>query len=568
MKRLSILFVVFQFAIICSAQIGMRVEKSDNSITQIPISEINRVSFEISSTHDEETQTEIRIENKDNSITRIPTNDIRKVFFDEVTDDEKRYGVKWSINDYNDLGQRCYDAVGKHASIGIGSIEGQSDFDSIYPWSDIKRCNIKEKDNGETVIIYEGNEGFALDGSSGDVFVRIPKFCVEKYIEDGYEYRVISKSGSKVHSAFIEDGNELDEIFISAFEGYIDTEKKLRSIAGVIPSNNHTPSEFLNSARANGINYSLYDMRCVDAVWTLMAVEYGCRNSNKIIGYGVSDYEQALFDSEKKRVRITEKSTNRISVNMSPTYQQAHMPVGSSIMIKSRSKSYTTILTQAIIRDVKYDNQTGSMTFYFDGDPVDVDAECCIGSAAVVTNLSESCGPNKRLNYHTGRCDFVSNSNVLNPIRYRWIENVVGNLWHFLPDVSFNECQMYVCRNMKDYEFHKIDDTYIPVGEILKENDDNGVKADVIGSNYWITRLCNDIYAKDYPFGKTYDKNLDSSKAFGAYYYLSKGRTCIANGGGFDHLNRCNMLTNRGWIEADTSWYLYGARLMYKNILK
>ena len=52
------------------------------------------------------------------------------------------------------------------------------------------------------------------------------------------------------------------------------------------------------------------------------------------------------------------------------------------------------------------------------------------------------------------------------------------------------------------------------------------------------------------------------------YHYIETKITPngILNGGGFDHLWRCNMLTNRAWMKDTTMWYLYGARLIFKNI--
>ena len=149
----------------------------------------------------------------------------------------KKYGVRWSITDMDDLGARCFDAVGKKVSIGIGNKNGFSDFDKIYPWSEIRRCNILTNYDGTKRITFEGDAGFSLDGSNGDVFVRIPKYRVEKIVKDGYEYRVISYSEGRVHPAFIEDGKELNEIYVGAFEGYIN-DGRLMSIGGVIPTSN------------------------------------------------------------------------------------------------------------------------------------------------------------------------------------------------------------------------------------------------------------------------------------------------------------------------------------------
>lgn len=469
----------------------------------------------------------------------------------------KRYGVRWSITDVDDSGQRCFDAVGKNASIGCGTASGNSDFDDIYPWSEIKRCNINMT-TGKPIITYEGQPGFALDGSNGDVFVRIPRFKIEKYVEDGYEYRVVSDSTGRVHSAFIENGRVLDAIYVSAFEGFIDENGRLRSIAEVIPTSNRVPSDFLAAARANGPDYSLYDMRCVDAVWTLMAVEYGCRNTGRIIGYGAADFEQPRADVAPVQVAAT--GTNEVKVARKLSRVQNYMPVGTNITI-CRNNDQRNILAQRKILDIE-DAGEGLVSIRFDGPPVDIDLTCFVGSAAITTNFCETGSSDTRLSWHTGRSNFVNGSDMRNPVRYRWIENIVGSLWHFLPDVTIHNFQMYVCPNMSDYEFHKTDAPYVPVGGKFVENWDNGHYTDVTGRNYWITSL----FSGDYPLGATFTRDLTSLQAFGGYYYMGNGTRCIANGGGFDHTWRCNMLTNRAWISPSTRWYLYGARLMFKDL--
>ena len=476
----------------------------------------------------------------------------------------KEYGVKWSINDFDDLGQRCYDAVGLQASIGIGGFSGYSDFDAIYPWSQIKRCNIITFAGNRPIITYEGEPGFALDGSNGDVFVRIPKFRVKKYIQNGFEYRIVSPTEGRVHSAFIENGKEIDEIFVSAYEGYIDEQNKLRSIAGVIPTSNVIPLVYLAAAKSNGPNYSLYDMRCVDAIWTLMAVEYGCRNTNRILGYGAADFEQPKKE-DGPIVKVEAKGTNEVKVFRPLQRVLEHMPVGSNITI-CRNNNQKDIVAQRKIIDINQEKETGLTVIRFDGAPINVDLTCFVGSAAMTTNFCETCGDETRLQWHTGRSDFVRNSNMLNPVRYRWMENLVGSLWHYLPDVTFMDLQMYVCPNMSDYQFHKITYPYMPVGDKFEVNWDNGAYSDTPGASYWITSLFEDPSANDYPIGRTYTRSLTSQQGFGGYYYVGDGLCCIATGGGFDHAWRCNMLTHRAWIGPYGQWYLYGARMMFKNL--
>lgn len=473
------------------------------------------------------------------------------------------YGVRWSLSDNDDLGERCFGAVGLSAAIGVGATDGASDFDNIYPWSEIKRCNIKANANGAAIVTYEGETGFALDGTNGDVFVRIPKFNVLRYKADGYEYRVIGAPGAPVHEAFVENGKELDEIFIGAFEGYIDTGDKLRSIGGVIPSSNETADVFLSDAQANGDNYSLYDSRCVDALWTLFAVEYGCRNTNHVLGYGLADFQQPT--ASEGAIAAAASNTNTVRVNILAE-RVARMPVGSNLTICDTVQ--TTIIAQRKITAVQ-NVSTDVYDITFDGDPVTVTTDCFVGTAAFSTNWCED-SPSGALSWHTGRNNWINNSTTQNAIRYRWVENVLGNLWHFLPDVTFNDLQMYVCKDMAEYVMFKHDGSaYKPCADVLTANTDNGSKSDTTGVNYWIDSLLDDTFAKFVLFGGSYDKALVSTQAFGAYYYLNTGTRIIANGGGFDHKWRCNMLTQRAWIPSTGSgskWYLYGARLLFKKL--
>ena len=472
----------------------------------------------------------------------------------------KKYGVKWEIGNNDDLGARCFDAVGLSATIGIGATDGSSDFDSIYPWSEIKRCNISKNANGAEIVTFEGETDFALDGTNGDVFVRIPKFYYERYRENGYEYRVISAQGTNVHPVFIEDGKVLDEIFISAFEGFVDANDKMRSIGGVIPTGNKVPQEFLTSAQKNGDNYSLYDNRCVDAVWSLMAVEFGKRNTNNIFIYGIADYEQPNTYSVLTIIEASEL-TNSIKIPPMSNSLKRTMPVGSNITICDTQQ--TNVVAQRRITNIAHLTDYSVITF--DGDPISVTTNCFVGSAACITNFCEL-APAGNLNWHTGRANWIENSTTQNPVRYRWMENLFGNLWHFLPDITFSGLQMYVCENMKDYVMHKKTAPYNPQNKIYTAQSNNGDKSDNLNANYWITDLDNGEFTKGADFGRTFAKNLLSTNAFGAYYYLNNDDVIIANGGGFDHLYRCNMLTQRAWILNTARWFLYGARLMYKHI--
>ncbi len=458
-----------------------------------------------------------------------------------MPDTSGRYGVRWSLTDANDLGERCFSACNKTARIGIGQQDGYSDFDTIYPWSELQLCNI-----------------------GGDTFVRIPKFCVERYQDGGYEYRIISREGT-LHPAFIEDGRELDAIYVGAYEGYCDG-GKLYSKPDVIPSSNYSPQDFLDMAQNRGENYTLYDMRTVDLIFTLFAVEYGCRNSGVVLGYGIAQYQQPL-EAEYSGTDVFYSKEKANGVNAFRTKYRGNeqrISVGSNICICKASQD--SVLTFAKVLSIESNKKRGETVYYFDGDPIDVDTDCFIGSCAQTTNWTETCSA--PLAWHTGRADMRDgyDADKRNPMRYRWIENVVGNLWHYLPDVTFVDNRMFVCANMKDYAMHKHEAPYAEVNYSFPLNEDNGTQKDKRGSNFWITSLyCDNDYSY-VSFGNDFDSQLLSNQAFGAYYYLREGVNIIANGGGFDHEFRCNLLTNRAWIYPGRRWFLYGARLIYKPL--
>ena len=478
--------------------------------------------------------------------------------------DTLRYGVCWRKDNPYDMGKRCFGAVGLHATFGVGRFDGESDFDKVYPWSQIRRCNVRIED-GQTIVTYDNELGFALDGSNGDVMVRIPKFYVEKYVADGYEYRVVSSEGQRPHPAFIEDGCELDAVYVSAFEGYIGADSLLRSVADVIPTSNITAQQFLKAAKLRGPQYTLYDMRIVDMLFSLIAVEFGCRNTGVVFGHGIADYRQPL-EREWDPDNIYYSQRNEKQTNTITCRRQSRELIREGTNICICEGDQRNILTFARCTNIRVVD--GCCIYTFDGPPIDITTECFIGSCAQNTNWTETCsvpykGATGRANMTDGKLD----PQERNPMRYRWMENLVGNVWHYLPDVMFADCRMYVCSNMKDYCFsYNPTAAYQPYGDMFPVSRENGTLNDSRGINRWVTSLMDDPDQRGVVMGNAFDNTMTSRDAFGAYYYVFDAHGFCVNGGGFDHRNRCNLLTTRGWVYNGTRWHLYGARLLFKDL--
>lgn len=209
----------------------------------------------------------------------------------------------------------------------IGKAKGlkSKDFDSIYPWAGMKRCNLKD---GE-ILCYEGDDTYKEDGSNGDVMVEIPKFYYKvvpvrtepansgeglQLVEAKWMISPVPSKGFKVHPAFIRNGVEVDHVYVGAFEACIfdisanaylyndeqvmnKDEDKFASIAGAKPSSgseqNLTRLTMRKMCKNKGAGYGLYDFTTISAIQLLFIIEYASFDSQKSVGRGVVDINGA-----------------------------------------------------------------------------------------------------------------------------------------------------------------------------------------------------------------------------------------------------------------------------------
>src|SRR5690606_5313897 len=185
-----------------------------------------------------------------------------------------------------DTYQRLDDAVGM-----VAITQGQNDFSSVYPWSEMKRCNLA--DDG-TVLAYYGEPTYADDGSNGQVMVQIPKFWYRSEMiveneEKKYRWWIADApvEGFKLHPAFSRNGVEKDYIYIGAYEGYVSG-GMLHSRAGVMPAANRTIVEFRQNAQARGSIWHQQDFLTICAIQLLYLIEYAHFDSQTKIGRGIT----------------------------------------------------------------------------------------------------------------------------------------------------------------------------------------------------------------------------------------------------------------------------------------
>ncbi len=484
------------------------------------------------------------------------------------------YGVRWKLvaDEVNDYLAPC-ERVGR--AVGLAAC----DFDGRSPFGDMKRCNILHLKNGATRVIYEGDPDFALTDADRNVFVEIPRHYVMRYRSDGYEYRFVSAQptpGFVVDPAFVEDGRELDHVYVSAYEACI-RDGKMRSITNVYPTADCTRPEYRAYAKANGRGYGILDIRTLNMLQNLFLVEYADRDSQAAVGQGWGKIHQPSAGT--LRCVLAEKGTNRIIVSdWSPEMAQ-RLFVGSAIQIIAYDTDKVLVTGRSIVRVDPDTPSAGYTAICFDGDPIDTTASMALGGAAQKTGWTDALStPSGHTDDNGGGPDAV----YRNGVRYRYIENLWGNVWHFIDGLNLSNGVSYVCDSMRNYESGLTTGAYKPVAiKQAMQNENGSVGGD--REIHYMKNLGFDpqfpclALPEDYvnqgetsvPHGQTAPRlGSDTLRHhnFGDYYYLNAKATCYVHGGGFDHYWRCGLFTLRGWVTDTLRWYLYGARMIYKPL--
>ena len=138
------------------------------------------------------------------------------------------YGVEWDMTSSDPKGVRTDNSVGMTAGIQINNDQMFSDFDLVYPWNRITRCNgYVDQSTGKFVVsAYMGEEGsYYEDGRNGNVYVEIPFFWYYKGYDETGTKLSLKVCGDrytpeyKVPEKFInEDGTYKEKVYIPAYK--------------------------------------------------------------------------------------------------------------------------------------------------------------------------------------------------------------------------------------------------------------------------------------------------------------------------------------------------------------
>ncbi len=369
----------------------------------------------------------------------------------------KEYGVRWN-GTASTLCDRLGNAVGLVANSHRGTTDYvQNDFDSIYPWSDIKTCNIDDSGN---VTAYIGDATFKRDGSNGDVMVEIPKFYYKR-VKTGIveEVWICEKQlpGYELHPLFIDNGKKVSKVFhsvynASSFTDETDNKVKLQSITGVQPRVRTTRANFRTYARNKGAIWGIEDLSCTSALQMLYLVEYANTNSQAALGEGACRLQHTT--NHKALVATTNENT----ITISSAYKNAYK-LGQRIEIGTSLGANNKATTPRTITAISTDDEAGQTTITFDGDAISV----AVGD--IVWNVAPLNGSCDALNGKSGWLAGINNyTNGYADVNYRGIEGFHAKLFRFIDGVNIKDRVVYYANSMSDYADGVYNGKYRAVG--------------------------------------------------------------------------------------------------------
>ena len=443
----------------------------------------------------------------------------------------KNYGIKRLITD-NTLPTwtRIADAEGLTANATKNGTEVENDFDNLYPWSHIRKCNV-DAATGQ-VLAYYGETGFQADGSNGEVMVKIPEFWWKRErlpdeFGNVYEYIYIAdyaRAGYK----------KSEEFFVGAY--IISTETTegdtiiAHSRSGAIPKYNTTKANFRNYAKALGEGWQLMDYHYF-LLQMLYLVEYAHYNSQSMLGNGIVRFNTA-------KALIAENNVNRIIVSSVGT----GLWVGKTICIGATDAWNSSVAADREITSIEdyNDGQVTGKAIHFNGDPVNIAVNNVIWGSAQKTGENDSLG-------NASGC-LINDS--YHSVNYRGIENIFGHMWQHIDGLNIKDYIAYICKDPASYENDKFDAPYEKIGYVNAETTDSYIKKLGLDEKHPEVALPTEIGAS-------------SSTGACDNYWCAEGNRIAYVGGTFS-----NAWSTAGFFAwgcfntSSTASWVYGARLL------
>jgi len=273
--------------------------------------------------------------------------------------------------------------------------------------------------------------------SYGNVFVRIPRFYIEKTDTVNLKTWRISRNPfglAYLPKCFVGPGGVvLPYVDIGKYNASLSGANKLESKSGTYPLINKTIVDFRGYAQANGAGYQQLDIHAIDVLQTLFVVEFATLNSQSVMqGWTGGQYAATHLAT------ATENAVNRIVVaNATAALYAVGQPIGIGTTQGGNQICYGRNITSIDI----YDDLNKAI--WFDGTAVNI----AVGN--MLYNVAWKSGFSAGIAARSG--SIASNSDAKHPCVYRGIENPWGSIYQFIDGVNINERQAWVCADPASY---------------------------------------------------------------------------------------------------------------------
>ena len=427
-----------------------------------------------------------------------------------------QYGVRFEgAANSGDTVTRLYDAQGLVAGVGTDTQTAVNDFDHIYPWSARRRCCGTFDETGNFVVnAYEGEAGYATDGTGGEVWVEHSLFYY-KHIYDGDAEEILISAfpigGFLPAPIFVlPDGTVSQKAYTAAYP-MATVDGKATSRSGVF-SDICSLNSAMTTARTLGKNYTA----TTTAEWytdcLYMWVEFATRDLQSVMA-GAS----SLPYDNTNTATVAETNVNRMIV--ANAVADAFV-VGQTIGIGT-SLGGTQIASNRVVTAIDvYDADNKAISF--DGSPVNIAVGNIVWSSVYINGtcdhvLSSSGSP-------------VSNTSGKYNCIYRGKETPYGNAFEWISDILLKREGGGTIEDPYIYDIYYLPD--------LAKYANGAITDDYIKLNYQLP--ADDGYIKKLGFDSRYPHlrlpaqlGGSSSAYYTDYYYPPANDICAAHVGGF-----------------------------------
>lgn len=455
--------------------------------------------------------------------------------------------------------ERMADAAGLQNDYVIGGSfqnGGRNDFDDAYPFGALRLCSVRMV-NGEKTVTYENID---RSGKMGNVMVEIPKFYAKREKNGTRERWLISGTcheGFELEPCFRRGGQALDCVYVGVYNSE-DRGDGVFSATGNVPDYDRTIGEFERSYAAAGMDP--YDLTIHQALQKLMVIEFGTRFLKKHLG-GIEALK--YFSRLDAKKMIYETGPNRVSILNEK--RGRHFVPGLELGLGHREGDASC--RRRVTKTEVNPQHPEWVDIYYDGSDLS-DVIHAYEDAAF--GIPQRNGLTDGLHYHTGRCDLEAPlapqmSYLCNPFRYRYIENVWGNVWEYLSGLKVQHLKYYYTTEPERYGAElaawQCAETAVPEQHHLANFDPHGA--------IWTSEFGQEAAEPTLLLPKTLVSGKIGALSDGVFYAFKDknyGEKPVdpdivysaVTGGGFDHVfgsaftYRCTILpATANWLYSD-----------------